>query len=230
MCRARLTGPGSIHDAANFECPERGWRERLAPPSEGHPPASTRSRRPAWPRRPLFLQERVDRFEELESRFLEENEVRRILDESALLHGGVREIPHQPLSIGRVGPGIELAGDEDHRDIDGRGTPERTSRRLEETVLQNPVWRAQARWVAGSTGWVGRQCRGVEGVHHALIAILRLVGHRDLAVPARLVCRAGRQAIRALRLVVVLPGAALVLKRGSCAEVGVLWIVTERRV
>jgi hypothetical protein len=88
------------------------------------------------------LQEARDRLIEFEAVLLEEHEMRRVLDEDVFLNRRVGEVAHQPFAILLEGPGIEIAADDERRNIDRRRVPHAPPGRLHEAVLEHAVGRA----------------------------------------------------------------------------------------
>jgi hypothetical protein len=120
----------------------------------------------------LFVQEFQDRIKKLNAVLLKQNEVRRIRNEHALLDRGVDKIAHQAFAILEIRPCVVLACDHERRRIDIGGVPQRSAGRLIKRILENPVWRAQARRRARVAGRIGRETRFPEFSRQSGIAVL----------------------------------------------------------
>jgi hypothetical protein len=71
----------------------------------------------------LLLQKFQDRIKKLEAVLLEQDKVRGVGNEHALLDGRVNKVAHQSFAILGVGPCVVLAGDHERRRIDIGGVP-----------------------------------------------------------------------------------------------------------
>src|SRR5262249_36818869 len=90
----------------------------------------------------------------------------------------------QSFTVFRKRPCVIGTSNEQRRNVNARGVPQRPACGLIEGVLQNAIGSPQARWVTRVAARIGRHALGPEGHGNRSIPVFVLVLERNLSVPS----------------------------------------------